>query len=285
MEKIKEIFIGWGNSLAGNLPSIILALVFVVLFFIFAQISKKVAYRMLNRVSKNAAINRLLGTFTALAVMLIGIIVALKILGLNTALTSLLAGAGIAGIALGFAFQDLGANLIAGITVAVQKPFNVGDLVKVDKYFGTVKSINLRITELETLQGETIYIPNKSIMANPIQDYTGLGVRRVDLKLGVSYAEDLEKTRKVILGALNKVDSLQSDRPVEVFFEKFDDYSINLLAYFWINFEKQLDYRKARSDAMMEIKKAFNENNITIPFPIRTLDFGIKGGTRWDELT
>ena len=114
-------------------------------------------------------------------------------------------------------------------------------------------------------------IPNKQVFENPIMNYTIRGTRRVDITLGVSYADDLEKAKRVAMEAVAAVPDRLPDREVELFYEEFAESSVDFTVRFWLPFEGQKDYLAARSDAIIRIKRAFDANGITIPFPTRTL--------------
>jgi small conductance mechanosensitive channel len=149
-----------------------------------------------------------------------------------------------------------------------------------------VLHVALRATEVETLDGLSILIPNKDIFQNPIINYTRTRQRRVDFSVGTAYADDMETVRRVVAKAVENVPDRDKSREVGVFFEGFGDSSINFLVHIWLDESSEMAFLKARSEAMIAIKRAFDENGITIPFPIRTLDFGAKvvGGTRLDAL-
>jgi small conductance mechanosensitive channel len=144
---------------------------------------------------------------------------------------------------------------------------------------GKVVEINLRDTVLRTFQGQTVIIPNKDVFQNPIENYSLLGKRRIDLVVGVSYGEDLERVRSVTLDAVKNISGLSADDETTLFYQEFGDSSINFLIRLWAATPEQPDYMRICSESIISIKKAYDANNITIPFPIRTLDFGIKGGT------
>ena len=127
--------------------------------------------------------------------------------------------------------------------------------------------------------GQLVYVPNSSVFKNRLVNYTMTGQRRVDVACGISYGDDLEKAKRVALEAIEALDGRIPGRDVELFYEEFGGSSINFVLRFWIQFGRsQTDYLAARSRAVMALKQAFDENDITIPFPIRTLDFGILGG-------
>jgi small-conductance mechanosensitive channel len=141
-----------------------------------------------------------------------------------------------------------------------------------------VRRIDLRTTVLETTQGQIIYLPNKMVFESRLINYTESRRRRVDLSVGISYGEELEKVRKVVTEALDPLPIRIPSTEVEIFFTEFSDSAISFVARFWIDFNRQRDFVAARSEALMAVKEAFDREGIVIPFPIRTLDFAIKGG-------
>jgi len=168
--------------------------------------------------------------------------------------------------------------------MAVRKPFEVGDVISTNDIFGTVKKIDLRATTIHTPQAQTVIIPNKKVFQMPITNYSYLQKRRIDLSVGVSYGEDLSKVKDITIQAIESLDFLRSDTEVELFYEEFGDSSINFVVRYWIDFSSQVEYRSAVSEGIMAIKSSYDKQGITIPFPIRTLDFGIKGGEKLSDV-
>ncbi len=279
-DKLQE----WLNTLIAMLPNLAVALLVIVLFFILAKVFRKAVAKLLNKISHHHAINSLISKIIFFIIISVGFFIALGLLQLDKALTSLLAGVGILGLALGFAFQDIAANFMSGIAIAIKEPFRVGDIIKSNDYFGTVKRISLRTTDILTPQGQIVLIPNKQVFQNPLINYSETKNRRIDLAVGVSYGDDLEKVKKVAIDSIKNITSQDEDKEVELFYTEFGDSSINFVIRIWMKYETQKQYMAAQSDAIMCIKKAFDENDIMIPFPIRTLDFGIKGGEKLSEM-
>jgi small conductance mechanosensitive channel len=206
------------------------------------------------------------------------------VLNLSTAVTSILGAAGILGLAIGFAAQDTVSNLISGVMISVRRPLKEGDLVETNDTFGVVDQVNLRATVVRTPTGQIVFVPNKDVFQNRLTNYSRSGQRRVDLSCGVSYGDDLEKAKRVALEAIGGLEKRVKGRDVELFYNGFGDSSINFTLRFWIDFARsQADFLAAQSDAIMALKRAFDENDITIPFPIRTLDFGALGGVTLSE--
>ncbi len=280
---IKEKFGSWGNDLVNILPYFFVSLLVFFIFALIAKISKKITQKALGRLTFSKSVNKLISNLIFLTILIIGAVVALGALKLEKTVTSVLAGAGIVGLALGFAFQDLASNIISGVILSIRKPINIGDYIEAKGYFGRVMDIRLRSLEMHNLDGQIVYIPSKEVLQNPITNYTQMGKRRVVLDVGISYGDNLEKVRKVTLEAIDEVEGILKDEPVEFYYKEFGDSSINFIVRYWVNFERQPDYLQSVSDSIMNIKAKYDENDITIPFPISTLDFGIKGGEKLHE--
>jgi small conductance mechanosensitive channel len=270
---------GWGRDFVLLLPNLLVAAGVLFGFWILARVARNLLMRVLRRVSHSEQANRVLGNAVYLALLAAGVFVALGILGLQKTVASLLAGAGILGLALGFAFQDIAANLMAGIYISIQHPFRAGHLIETKDFFGVVQRGHQRWTEMRTQPGQIVLIPNKQVFENPIINYSTTGRRRVEIKAGVSYRDDLETVRRVAVRAVEQVSTRKPDTEVELFFEELGESSVDFVVRFWIDFTSQnADYLQARGEAIERLKRAFDENGITFPFPTRTLVFGAKKG-------
>lgn len=281
---IKTKLTSWLQAIIRLLPNIILAAVILVVGLYIARFVKKMAGKLIGRVSTNNTLNNLFSSVIHVVFIGITLFTVLRILHLDTAVTSILAGAGIIGLALAFAFQDIAANFISGVFLTFRRPLHIGDIVQIKDYMGKVEEINLRDTTIRTFQGQMVIIPNKDVFQNPIENYSLLGKRRFDLTVGVSYGEDLQKVMDVTLNAVKGIEGLSETDETTMFYQEFGDSSINFFVRLWINSPEQPSYLRVGSEAVMRIKKAYDENDIMIPFPIRTLDFGIKGGTKLNEI-
>jgi small conductance mechanosensitive channel len=275
---------GWLHELIRLMPNILLAAVVLVLGIFLAGKLTRIGISLINRVSSNSAVNNLFGSVIRVTFIGITIFTVLSILNLDKAVTSILAGAGILGLGLAFAFQDIAANFMSGIFISFRKPFHIGHMVKLKDYMGKVEEINLRDTVLRTFQGEMVILPNKDVFQNPMENFSLLGKRRIDLSIGVSYGENLEKVRSVTLDAIKSIQGLSAVDDTTLFFREFEDSSINLIIRIWVNSPEQVSFLSCCSEAIISIKKAYDASDILIPFPIRTLDFGIKGGVQLKDM-
>lgn len=288
IHKISDLLTGkltsWIEALIKLLPNIVMAAIILVIGFYIAKFIRKIAIKLIGKVSKNLTLNNLFSSVIYIIFLGIVIFTALSILQLDKAVTSILAGAGILGLALAFAFQDIAANFMSGIFISFRKPLKVGDIVQLKTYMGKIKEVNLRDTVMETFQGQTVIIPNKEVFQNAIENYSYINKRRLDLSVGVSYGDDLEKVKQITIDAVKNIADLSKEDEITLFFNEFGDSSINLSVRMWMNSAEQSIFNEVRSQAIINIKKAYDANDIMIPFPIRTLDFGIKGGTTMSEM-
>lgn len=271
---VSEKLEGWISTAIKMLPNFLVAVLVLVLFVLLGKLLKRLFNKIFKKITDNRSLQSLLSSILYIAVVAIGTFIALSILQLDGAVTSLLAGAGVIGLALGFAFQDIASNFIAGTMMSIRKPFKIDDLIQTNDYFGKVLSIHLRTTELQTMQGQIVMIPNAEVFKNPIINYTQLGKRRVDIAVGVTYDQDLPFAKKVAKEAIESIEGIEQDN-VTIYYSEFGGSSINFTIRYWMPFKnKQFEWLAMQDEGIIAIKKGFDENGISIPFPIRTLDFG-----------
>lgn len=284
LQKLVEKLHSWVEALVVMFPNLLLALLVIGLGAVASRWVQRGIYGILRRVTRNEPISRLLGSVGRVALVALSFLWALALLHLDKTVTSVLAGVGVLGLALGFAFQDIAANFMSGFIMTLYRPFKVGDLVELGGRQCRILRVELRATLVETLDGLSILFPNKDVFQNPIINYTRTSDRRMDLRVGTAYGDDMERVRDVVLEAVRDCPHRNPQRDVELFFEEFGDSSINFEVRIWLSDSSQLAYLRARSEAM--IKKAFDREGITIPFPIRVLDFGADsvGGKRLDQM-
>ena len=273
MELIKEKLQHWWVSFIKLLPDIVLALLVVVLAVVVSRFIRKNLYKLLLRVSAKRSFSNLFSTITQIIVLLIGLFVALDILQLNKAVSSLLAGAGIIGIILGFAFQDITSNFISGIYITLKKPFDLGHTIKTNDFIGNVEEIQLRSTTIRTFSGLHLMIPNRDIIQKPLINYSLTPERRIELELFVDHNSDIEIAHKAAFDAISKIDYLYPGKPVEIYFNDVKYTAIKISVWFWIDNHSPPGYMVARHDAIFNIITALKENNISLVLPLTVENF------------
>ncbi len=264
----------WLDSIVVNLPNILIAIfVFVAALFAAKYISK-FARKILDKSRLQPSMKNLISKFISIAVVIIGLFLILGILNLDKALNTILAGAGVAGLAVGLALQGALANTYSGIILSYIKHIKFGDWIQTNDYEGEVIDIDLRAVTIKQVDNNLVYIPNKLVVENPIKNYSTTAQSRVILECGVGYESDLRFVKKLTIKTIvNNFKAVENKEDVLFLWREFGDSSINYELRFWINSTSALEVAKAQSETMMLIKEVYDENDINIPFPIRTLDF------------
>ena len=257
----------WITGFVEMLPNLAVAVLIVVIAALASRLFAKLVERAARHSSSNAQVASLLSTLTRLTVLSLGVFVALGVLQLEKTVTSLLAGIGVVGLALGFAFQDIASNFMSGVIMALREPFRVGDLVETHGTMGHVERVNLRATVVRNLSGQLVMIPNKDVLQNPITNYTSSGKRRVAIPVGVSYGDDLAKAADAARSALEDLDERDASEPVEVWWMEFGGSSINMEARFWIDLQAGTDFFAAQSAAIEAIKRRLRRRRHLDPVP------------------
>lgn len=282
-EQLLEKLNSWLAALIGILPNLLIASLILVVGLYLAKEIRKQADKRIGRFFPTITLANL--TINLIYVFCIAVVLfaTLKVLNLDSTIMAALGAAGILGLGLAFAFQDMAANFISGIFLAFSKPFKVDDLITTNEIEGFVVEVKLRETLIRTHQGHLITIPNRLLFQNPLINYTRFGKRRADITGGVSYGEDLEKVREVAENALKNVPNVIAE-DTTFFFEEFGPSSVNFKIRIWVNSSRFGDYLQFINDTIMTLKEAFEENDIRIPFPITTLNFNVKGGEKLSDM-
>lgn len=197
--------------------------------------------------------------------VLLGLIPTLDILGLEKAVMSLIAGGGITAIVLGFAFREIGENLLAGFFLAFSRPFNVGDLIQSEDLVGEVKSIELRYTHIRTEDGRDIFIPSSQLFNKPLVNFTKDGLRRPSFVIGIAYEDDVEKAKKLLLAAVKAGPGVLDDPPALITIAAFLPQYVELDVSFWVDtFQEGININRARSSVMERCRRILMENEFTV---------------------
>lgn len=279
LNNISELIKQWQESVTGFLPKAFLSLIVLLIFYFLAKLFQRLSLHFYTRVFKGKSdVVRVISTLIFFFFFLSGVFIALEILGLESVLTKLLAGAGIVGIVAGFAFKDIASNAFAGLLLNTQRPFSVGDWVSIDDKFGTIKKIGWITTSIKTISGQEVFVPNQLIYNSTFTNFSTYAKRLVIFKSGVSYGDDLELVRKAALEEVDKIEEVIKGEEVDFFFTDIGSSAYNFEVRFWIKYQHQKDYLRAKNEIIMRIKKRFEEENISLAYNVTTLDFGVKGG-------
>ena len=183
-------------------------------------------------------------------------------LGVNVA--PLIAGLGATGFIIGFACQESLGNLASGMMIAINEPFKVGDVVDAAGHTGCILEVNMMATVMKTADGKRIVIPNKSVWGGPIVNYNTLGLRRVDLQVGIDYGEDVTKAIDVIRETVSRIPGVLSEPALGVAVASLNDSAVQINVRPWV---KSADYWPVASATLTEVKEALFRAGVKIPFP------------------
>lgn len=273
-KKVDPVFVKldkWFDLSIGYIPNVVMAILLLVVFRYLAGYGGRIMAKGLSKATENEALVSLISALTRIVILTAGLFFALGILGLEKTVTSMVAGAGVIALALGFAFQDLTTNFISGAFIAIQRPIKVGDIIETNGFTGRVKSINLRSVIIDNLAGQQIEIPSKDIFQKPITNFTYSGERRVQVDCGISFTEDLALVEKISLQAIQSLGFLSKTRTVDFSYTKFGTNTIDFQVQFWID-QVKIGPGSAKSEAIKALKGMFDVHGISIP--ARTAEVG-----------
>ncbi len=251
------------------LPAMLVAIAILFLTRYVANFTRRIATAAGRRMLKSNSLRSLLVQMSYVAAWVAGILFASVIAFPDLGLGDIIGLLGLGSVAIGFAFQDIFKNFLAGVLLLFNEPFRLGDQVIVDKFEGTIEDITIRSTQIKTYQGERIVIPNAIVFTSPVQVLTAMPHRRTDLALGVDYNTDLPSAIQVLLKTVTRVQGVLSDPIPEVDAVGFGDSSIDLMVRYW-TLPQKVQVRQTRTRVIITLKEAC-EANISIPYPIRTL--------------
>ena len=240
-------------------------LVGVILLFILFKITNFFTRRfdkLLNRKMIEPTIVRVVVPTTRRVVKFVLVLIFLDYLGIQTA--SITAAIASAGVAIGLALQGSLSNLAGGIVILVMHPYKIGDYVQCDGYEGTVTDIKLFYTYLKTGDNKVVVMPNGKVSNEHIVNVNQNETRRQDLVFSISYNDDFEKAKQIILDCIKEMDYVLEDPAPFVNINEHASSSINILARFWVPTDKYWD---SKWFMLERVKRAFDENKIEIPYP------------------
>lgn len=252
------------TRLVEYLPRVAAAALILGIFWVGFRVLRRLLEATFIRMEIQETLRHLLiDKFFRYALTIVGVVMAADQLGINVG--AALAGLGVAGIALGFAAQDSVANVISGILIFWDKPFEVGDWIETESQYGEVSEITLRSTRIRTTRNTFVVIPNKRIIDATLENYSKHGAMRIDIPVGIAYKENVAEARRVLLEAIAPIKGISTQPAPDVAVTALGDSSVNLDVRVWI--EKGADRRPVYSGVLESSKVALDNAGIQIPFP------------------
>ncbi|CAH8283193.1 small conductance mechanosensitive channel [Mariniflexile fucanivorans] len=274
VSKLWDKLDGWLDAIILKLPNLVMAILTMLLFYFVARGIKKLSNKYLLTHISQKSIQLIIAKIIFIIVIMIGFFIALGVLDLDKVLTSILAGAGVIGLAIGLALQGTLSNTVGGVVLSFMDKIRINDYIKTSEADGFVSEISLRNIVLRQTDNNYVVIPNSKFVENAFTNYSISERSRIAVTCGVGYESNLQEVEDLVVGIIAENFEQKEGEGVEFFFTEFGDSSINFMTRFWIDMVKAKQEHEARHKAIKLIKTHFNAKGINIPFPIRTLDFG-----------
>jgi small conductance mechanosensitive channel len=247
-------------------PRLISATILFVIGWWAIKLIKKVIMQVMVKREMEPTLSKFLADILIWTLKILLFVTVISRLGVEN--SSFVAIIGAAGLAVGLSLQGSLSNFAGGVLIIMFKPFKVGDFIEAQGVSGTVKQIQIFVTQLATVDNQIIFVPNGILSNGTIINYTYATTRRADLTIGISYSSDIKKAKDVIVEILNNHPMILKDPEPMVLVKDLAESSINLAVRPWSAID---DFFVMRSDVLEQIRNAFNKEGIEIPFPQREL--------------
>ncbi|WP_345722898.1 mechanosensitive ion channel family protein [Qipengyuania intermedia] len=261
-----------GTGLVEALPSFAIALIILFVTWIVARFAVKISDALVGRTEIRASLKNLIDTLVRLGIWLVGLFIAAVVVIPSLTPASLLAGLGIGAVAIGFAFQDIFENFLAGVLIMLREKMRIGDIIECEGITGKVEHITLRETHVRKLSGELTVVPNSILFKNPVEIFTDEDQRRHEVVVGVSYDTNLDHAADVIRRAVEDVEDVLASKGVDIFAQEFNSSSVDFLVRWWAGSTPRSGW-ESKDKVVRAVKAALDDAGIEIPFPYVTHTF------------
>ena len=252
------------------LPGLLSALIVLFLTRYLVKLVLKIADEAGSRAIKSRSLQLLLLKVSRIGVWAVGILLACVLAFPSFELADIIATLGVGSVAIGFAFQDIFKNFLAGIILLVEEPFRIGDEIIIGEYEGKVENISIRTTKIRTFNGEKVLLPNSNVFTDAVKVATAYSSRRTDLAVGVDYNTPLSEATTILEETIQSISGVLENPSPEIDVVNFGDSSIDFIVRYWTAPQKK-QLRNVQTRAMIKIKQALDKAEIGIPYPIRTV--------------
>jgi len=259
-------------GLIASLPSVAIGLVVIVLTWIVSKGAGRIAGALVGKAELRPSLRSLIDRLVRLGVWLGGLLTAAIVMIPDLSPASLVAGLGVGSVAIGFAFKDIFENFLAGVLIMLRKKMRVGDTIECESVLGTVEHIALRETYIRHFSGELTIMPNSMLFMNPVEIWTDQDVRRYDVMVGVAYDTDLDAADAAIRKAIEGVDHVVDDKPIQILAHEFNSSSVDFHVRWWAPSTGAATIEN-RDQVIRAIKRELDAAGIEIPFPYITHTF------------
>lgn len=250
-----------GDHIMSAVPTILIALLVFIVGFVITRILLRIFTKCMDRSNADGTAASFLRSLLKILLLTINLIITLSVLKIP--MTSIIAVLSATGLAVGLALQNSLSNLAGGFIILFSKPFKAGDYIETNSSSGNVESISILYTKIITVDNKTVYIPNGKVADSLIINYSEQDCRRVDFEFGISYSEDFEKAKEIILSVADEYELVLNEPETLVRLGKQESSSLQIITNVWTKTE---NYWTVKYDMMEMVTKAFQEKGISIPY-------------------
>ena len=269
---LQDQLVDMAEAFVRALPNMAIAIVILLITWIVARIAVRGVSRAIGKTDMRPSLQNLIDTVVKLGIWIVGLMIALIVVMPGMTPASLIAGLGIGAVAIGFAFQDIFENFLAGVLIMLREKMRIGDVIECEGIIGKVEHITLRETHVRKLSGEVTLVPNSMLFKNPVEILTDEQMRRHEVIAGVSYDTDLDHAAEVIRKAVESVDVVERDKGIDVFAVEFNSSSVDFKVRWWAGSTPR-NMWESKDKVIRAIKRALDDAGIEIPFPYITHTF------------
>lgn len=240
------------------LPSLALAVLVLVITWFVARFAVQIADRLTRNTHMRDNLKQLLHTLARLAIWLVGLMIAVTIALPGVTPASIVAGLGVSALAIGFAFQDIFQNFLAGVLIMLRDKMRIGDLIKCQGITGRVERIMLRETHIRSPSNELTIVPNSVLFKNPVEILTDMPLRRFELVVNLPEGNDVERAADAIRAAVETAEHVVKDRGVDVFAQEIKGASTDFLVRWWAG-SRPHEMRRTRHAIIRDVRRALDD--------------------------
>lgn len=257
------------QNILGEAPRVLGGILVLVLLAVALRFFRRKLIGFLTRKADDRLLVNFVNSVLHITHIIIVLLLLLYILGLGNVASTILGAAGISAFVIGFALKDIGENFLAGVIMAFDRPFRLGDTIKSGSVEGKIVEMNLRDTHVKTFDGKDVYIPNGQIIKTPLYNYTIDGYLRRDFTVGVAYDTDIAEARRIMEDTIATIPGiLQAEKPPRTHVKNLGGSAIEIECHFWVDTFDTYSALELRSQAQSRVVEALTRQGVEIPYDI-----------------
>ncbi len=266
-QKLKSIIMGDLADAERLAVSLVFGLLIFLLFFYLSKWIKRLISKRLNKSTKDPLWADFIAAGARGMILIFGITLVFRFMGLTGLVSGMLAGAGITAFIIGFALKDIGENFLAGIMLAFKRPFRIGDIVEINGISGKVLALNLRDTQIKTMDGKDVFLPNGAIIKSPLINFTIDGYLEYHFLVGLEYGSDYSKAMELIRATMENVPGvLKGNKKPSIHVKEMSASSLTIRVGYWVNtYNRAQPDLKVRSNAILSVLQALENAGFNLP--------------------